>query len=279
MAFIFFDIINKYGNLFVVFCSTCFLKMEAEMATYSHGATIGEVMGQNIDFLVRLQQAVFGLSSLLRVLPKEKFSTVLFPGLIPRCPLSDSIEVLKFLRSPYFLLAGHHLGYSQGYQDLPEDGRMRNELDEGAISKILRDSHLPDQKFFTQIHAEHTGQQADWVAKQIVENDIEAIVLVVASGHMPRAFATLLMSFEKKDHWVPIIPVAHAVNPFAYLTPNMSQDTTEDKGGDYSQFNFVQSELAKVLRYEKDVAQSGLLNSYADWLATHPLLQFNLAEL
>lgn len=249
------------------------------MAEYSHGATIGEVMGQDIDFLVRLQQVVFGLSSLYRVLPKEKFSTVLFPGLIPRYPLSDGVEVLNFLQSPYFLVAGHHLGYLQGYKDLPEDGRMKNELDEGAILKILRDSHLPDQKFFTQIHAEHTGQQADWVAQQVVDNGVEAVVLMAASGHMPRAFATLLMSFEKKDHWIPIIPVAHAVNPFAYLTPNMSQDKTEDEGRDYPQFTFIQSELAKVLKYKKDVAQSDLLTDYAEWLATHPLLQFNLAEL
>ncbi len=249
------------------------------MATYSHGATIGEVMGQDIDFLARLQQAVFGLSSLYRVLPKGKFSTVLFPGLIPRYPLSDAVEVVKSLQSPYFLLAGHHLGYLKGYKDSLEDGRMRNELDEGAISKILRDSHLPDQKFFTQIHAEHTGQQADWVAQQVVDNGVEAVVLMVASGHMPRAFATLLMSFEKKDHWVPIIPVAHAVNPFIYLTPNMSQDTTKDKGGAYSQSDFVQSELAKVLKYKTDVAQSELLARYAEWLAMHPLLEFNLAEL
>lgn len=282
MAFIFFDRMNKYGNLFVVFCSTCFLKMEAEMALYNHGLSLGkiidgadggvEITGADVDFITQLSQTVFGLSSLYRKLPKNVFSTVLFPGIIPRYPLSDAVEVVKFLQSPYFLTAGHHLGYDIGFKNSDVDGRMKSELDRGAISEILIESHLPDQRFFTQVHAEHTGQQADWVAEMTKKNGINALVLMAASGHIMRAFATLVRSLDKINHWVPVIPVSHAINPLVYLTPNMNQDSEDDDGTDFSQYDFCLGEVPKILRYKDDVMQSKLLVPYCEWLATHPLI-------
>ncbi|KXJ99776.1 MAG: hypothetical protein UZ19_OD1000274 [Parcubacteria bacterium OLB19] len=237
---------------------------------------VAEEIGNLVDDVLEIQQIVFGLSTLYRNLPKGKFSTILYPGIIPFDPLPDAINVSFELESPNLFVAGHHLGYPVGFNDSEVDGRTRKYLSLDNIKDVLNQYLLArrgpgflNPKVFTQVHAQHTGQQAEWVAQQVQASEAEAVVIMATSGHITRAFLTQLMAFAKIGVEVPIIPVPHAINPCSRIVPNMSQNHVEDEDNAFTQAEFSLSEWYKILNYTNDVAGLAILKKYCQWLAEY----------
>lgn len=237
-------------------------------------------IGILVDSVLEMQQIIFGLSAYYRTLPKGIFSTILYPGIVPSDPLPDAVGVSLELKSPHLFVAGHHLGYSVGFKDSEEDGRVRKYLLSDNIRNVVeqgflnhREPSLIRPKIFTQVHAQHTGQQAEWVAEQVLREGVEAVVFMAASGHITRAFLTQLMAFKKTGIQIPIIPVLHAINPCVEIVPNMSQNPTEDIGNVFTQAEFSLSEWYKILTYTNDVAGLAMLKEYCQWLAEHKLFK------
>ena len=235
-----------------------------------------EKIGSLFDSVLKIQQIIFGLSNYYRRLPEGKFSTILYPGIVPSDPLRDAVKVSLELESPHLFVAGHHLGYPVGFKDSTEEGRVRQYLLLENISSILDTEYssqakpsLIKPKIYTQVHAEHTGQQAEWVAKQVRDSEAEAVVIMAASGHIPRALLTQLMAFAKIGVKIPIIPVPHAINPCTKTVPNMSQVSAEDEGNAFTQAEFSLSEWFKILTYTEHVASLAMLEEYCEWLAEH----------
>jgi hypothetical protein len=239
----------------------------------------GMKVAEEIDSLQKWVIGVAGLASLYRLLPKSKVSTVLYPGLIPEHPLPEAISIAKELDSPWFLCAGHHLGYPQGFKDSPVEGRSRKYLSEESVRDNFTEIHYSGRdRFVTQIHAQHTGQQAEWVVDQVIEKDIQAIVIMAAIGHLfPRAYCTQLMALEKRGLRIPVIPVPHAINPFVQMIPDMSQDPAEDTDNHFSQIEFHLGEHKRMLDYSQktpaDVTPIELLQDYGEWLSKHEIFE------
>ena len=260
--------------------------MEAKMATYGHARTIAEAFdqddntwgGKEVEHLVKLYHLALSLSSLYPVLPKGVFSTAFVSGILPRYGLSDAVNTVINLESPWFIVVAYHLCYPEGYDGREGCGRMRGEIGEQAVKDFLCESGLSDQKLIVEDHAENTPWQTNWLAKVMKDNNIEAIVIKAASGHITRVFATLLQSLKKINHQALVIPVPHAMNPAMTFTPNMSQRPEDDIGNEFSQIDFCSGEATKILTY-KDVIDPEGLSRYTEYLAGHPLLsEFRLDQ-
>ena len=233
-------------------------------------------IGEKIDIVLKIQSIVFALSNFYRTLPKGEFSTILYQGIVPSDPLPDAINVALALESPYLVIIGYHLGFPAGFQDRSHEGRMRSYLDLDRVQRVLNDRSVGDSskpRLIIEPHAEHTLWQADWVAKQVEDNNISSAVVMAAPGHLPRVFMTHLMSLHKIGIKIPIIPVSHAINPCLPIVPNMSQNPDEDRDNAFTQAQFSLSEPHKILTYTKDVESLDMLEDYCEWLSVHELLR------
>jgi uncharacterized SAM-binding protein YcdF (DUF218 family) len=65
-----------------------------------------------------------------------------------------------------------------------------------------------------QVHAWHTGEQAEWVVDRTLATGIKSLVLAVSDYHLPRAYLTILKAFLRREvQPIPMIPYPIPVSP------------------------------------------------------------------
>ena len=109
---------------------------------------------------------------------------------------------------------------------------------------------------FTQVEAEHTRAQTDWLVEQLQSQDVESLVVCVSHWHMTRAYMTLIKSMQFAGIRIPVIPYVIATSP-EQIIPEVGQSVQSLSAGEamriikYSAIGQISSpeELADYLRW------------------------------
>jgi hypothetical protein len=144
----------------------------------------------------------------------------------------------------YVLVAGTH----------PESGQHEHL----AVSVLCEVFGVMDGNY-SQVHAKHTGSQAEWFVRMAQELDLEVVALFAPAFHLPRAYLTTVKALCKAgiEHQVLLLPRALPMSPVAVLR---MLPPFED--GVYTQMALVRGEAHKILAYTDDVATLGELEQY-----------------
>lgn len=104
--------------------------------------------------------------------------------------------------------------------------------------------------------ANHTKDQADWVAKQTVEKKFASIALFAPAYHLLRAYATTLKSLQTVNETIPIIPM-----------PIQSSPNTRSSETGMDMWEMSPAELQRITRYQGkgDVSMLTELKDYINW--------------
>lgn len=114
----------------------------------------------------------------------------------------------------------------------------------------------------TQLHADHTKHQAEWLAKQIQEHGITSVRLYLPAYHLLRAWRTVIE--QVVFMWgirIPILPVPLSVSPFAPIPEYEPEESL-------SKWDMIPGELERIRRYEAkgDIATFDETLRYLEWL-------------
>ena len=104
--------------------------------------------------------------------------------------------------------------------------------------------------------AYNTPAQTDWIIKTALDLDIERIVLMVRPYHLPRAYLTLLKSWQKlANRKMVLIPVAIPVPPDAVVLDKQLPSRA-----------MIPGEMGRIPLYQAkgDIATLDELNTYLD---------------
>lgn len=116
----------------------------------------------------------------------------------------------------------------------------------------------------TRVHAEHTKDQTEWLAKQVKKLDISSVAVFAPPYHCLRAYLTLLKSFIKREmNEVILIPMPTPISP-SRITPETGSNA----------WGMVPGEVERIIRYQKkgDVATYQEFIAYMEWLWKHPII-------
>lgn len=114
----------------------------------------------------------------------------------------------------------------------------------------------------TQLHADHTKHQAQWLAEQIQAKGIRSMRLYLPAYHLLRAWRTVIKQVVfTKGIRIPILPVPLTVSPFA-LIPEYQPEQS------FSKWDMIPGELERIRRYETkgDIATYDETLQYIEWL-------------
>ncbi|HEU4914173.1 MAG TPA: hypothetical protein VFT16_02080 [Candidatus Saccharimonadales bacterium] len=116
----------------------------------------------------------------------------------------------------------------------------------------------------TQVEADNTPHQAEWLADQVEEGDIASFSLHVSPYHMLRAYCTTLKTFEKRGlDRVAIIPRPVNVAPGTVI-PETGEDAVSMYNGEARRIELYQA--------KGDVATLDELQAHVDWMWQQPVL-------
>lgn len=169
-----------------------------------------------------------------------------------------------FSKTPYMLVAGHHA-----------EAGNRPKLAEDCLQRMLDDS----VKVYSQVSADITPHQAEWVSDKVEELGLTAVALRAHPFHGARAYLTQLATFTKRglDRRVVLLPWWRPFNPFGKraLTAPWSDEVWSDA-------TLVPGEAKRIYDYSAkgDVATLEELSEYCDWLfhrspVAHALSRFS----
>lgn len=104
----------------------------------------------------------------------------------------------------------------------------------------------------------HTGTQAETFVEAVRvhgwDDGNTVVVLMAAPGHLYwRAYPTVVKAMQKAGVFVPMLPLAHKMNPVAAELTRFNWDVEKDT--EFSQIEFCLTEQHKILSYVRDVAQ------------------------
>jgi len=104
-------------------------------------------------------------------------------------------------------------------------------------------------EIFKQERADHTGEQANWVAGLAVENQVESLIVTASLYHLPRVFLTLLKCLQRKNQKILLIPSPARPVQFS------------------REWLLIPGEVERIVRYQEkgDVATAQELYSHLLW--------------
>jgi len=109
----------------------------------------------------------------------------------------------------------------------------------------------------TQVSAEHTKDQTDWIAHTLRDKKIQSAALFVSHWHLPRAYGTLLKSMDELHVKLALFPVAVGTSPTA-VVPETGQTVIAMSAGEAKRISTYQ-ELGHVTSLDE-------LEYYLAWL-------------
>lgn len=110
--------------------------------------------------------------------------------------------------------------------------------------------------------ANHTKEQADWIAAEVKARDIASLALYAPAYHLLRAYATTVKSMDNADVRIPIIPMPTRVSP----------DSVSAETG-MNTWEMAPAEMERIAKYQEkgDVATKEELQDYINWSWKQPL--------
>ena len=117
----------------------------------------------------------------------------------------------------------------------------------------------------TQISAEHTLEQAEWLMERVRSLDIKSMALFVSHWHLPRAYSTVIKTMLE-DKPIPIFPVSVFTSPNA-ITPETKASVTAMSAGEAERICKYQG-LGYVVTLEE-------LQAYLGWLWEQDIAPIN----
>lgn len=116
----------------------------------------------------------------------------------------------------------------------------------------------------TQVSADHTRAQTDWLIDRIQEEKVKSVVLCVSHWHMTRAYMALLKSLLNAGVRIPVIPYAIGTPPDA-LVPEIGRSVQDLSAG----------EAQRISTYSANgqIANEAELRDYLQWLWDNYLTQ------
>lgn len=109
----------------------------------------------------------------------------------------------------------------------------------------------------TQVSAEHTRDQTEWIVEQLAETEAKSAALFVTHWHLPRAYSTLVKSLLDRNVNVALFPVAVGTAPDA-VVPETGKTVTVMSAG----------EAERIVKYQElgHVTTLPELAIYLSWL-------------
>jgi hypothetical protein len=114
----------------------------------------------------------------------------------------------------------------------------------------------------TQVEADNTPHQANWLADQVEDTGVESLALYVSPYHLVRAFCTTLATFKRRGIEIPMVPVPVRVHP-----------DTKVPEADADAVAMFYGEAKRIAAYQPkgDVATLEQLREYLSWARRQPL--------
>jgi hypothetical protein len=110
--------------------------------------------------------------------------------------------------------------------------------------------------------ANHTKDQAEWVARQVVEKKLASVALFAPAYHLLRAYATTVKSLKDAGVQIPLIPMPVRTSP-----STQSSETGMDM------WEMSPGEIQRIIKYQDkgDVATLTELKDYVNWSWDQPI--------
>jgi hypothetical protein len=162
-----------------------------------------------------------------------------------------------------FLIAGHH-----------DEKLVTERFAQEVVCEHF--NIIPRSGVFSQGRAKHAGDQAQWIAGQVVELDLKSLALFVPAFHMTRVYLTTLEALRRVGKRIPIIPMPVPLSPFEKSVMNF--DTGELS---FCQMDVIHGEAdPRMENYQKekgdgshgDVATISEFEEYLAWLYQQPIV-------
>jgi hypothetical protein len=184
---------------------------------------------------------------------KDVEAIIIFPGMGESWLITDPVKRLRNGASAALLIiAGQNP--REKYFECRDETRLRDHYG------VPTDIHI-----LTQIRAQHTKDQADWVAGQLKEKRVTTAALSVSPFHIIRAYLTVLASLYalNLEEQVVLIPAPVRVNP-SQVIPETGADA----------WDMCPAEWPRIANYQKkgDVASLKQLKQYLGWLWRQQIL-------
>jgi hypothetical protein len=109
----------------------------------------------------------------------------------------------------------------------------------------------------TQVYADHTKAQAEWLVEQVKKHDVSFMTLCVPPYHAVRAYLTVLRAMNLAGVRIQIFPNPTPIKP-SYVVPETGADAMSMSAGEYPRIGKYQA--------TGDVATLSELKEYLDWL-------------
>lgn len=228
-------------------------------ALRSSAFSIGEALGIAEDS-EKAYYATIAVNELALFLPLVRDAVPVVPLLYPGLFETDTDQTIpdwlkawgSLERTPCVLVAGQHA--EAGNRSKLRTSRLQDRfsLDLGSVP------------IFSQVDADNTPQQANWVAEMVKHHDIRAIALWTHASHLPRAYLTQLKALIKHDldQRVALLPWKRPANPFAVRQLTGPWDDARPD------ITLVPGEVTRIREYSEkgDVATFPELMSYCERL-------------
>lgn len=178
---------------------------------------------------------------------------VVFPGFGEHSRITNAINWWEQLYGDFFLIGGVY-PKEKTFERLDI---LRLEKKPFSLRRVIGVE--------TQIIAQHTKDQAEWVYTRAMALGIQSIALFAPPFHCLRAYVTLLKTFiDHRKNDVVLIPAPTPVAP-SRLIPEFTKNA----------WDLVPGEVERIITYQKkgDVATREELACYLEWLWGHTLIK------
>ena len=146
-------------------------------------------------------------------------------------------------------------------------GTNKNEVEQPQLTleRLQQQPFMLERKedVLTQVSAEHTRLQTDWIIDQMLAHKVRSLALFVSHWHMPRAYRTLLKSMLNADLKLPIVPVTVGSSPRSEV-PEYHKTVESLSAG----------EAIRIAKYQEigEISSYDELMDYLEWLWNQNLL-------
>lgn len=140
---------------------------------------------------------------------------------------------------------------------------------EQPTASLLRDVYGMQREDGIRIQqgAQHTGEQAEWLAETVETEGIDSMALFVSPYHLLRGSLTVMKALIKRKR-IPLIPMP------VHIPPSVNIPEMTAKGKPTDAWGMLPAETGRIPGYQEkgDVATADELRDYINWMWTQPIL-------
>ena len=189
--------------------------------------------------------------SMLRWEDLDLHAIATLPGLGELERVRDVLGIWEDNDDPlqYCLIAGHNMREKTAFPlDIPN---LQKKFGYGRVAGLI-----------SQGHAEHTGDQASWLADRIQELKLRNLGHFAPQYHLLRSWRTLIKEVVfRRGVWIPIYPLPIMASPFVIIPEYQPEDQI-------AKWQMIPGELERIRRYEAEgfITTFEETMQYIEWL-------------